>query len=346
MLKRKWTGSGIVAAALALVLAGCGNGNHSGGAASSPSASPSFSPSASAPASERATAELQKIRYAPFNGVSGLAVRYGIEKGFFKDEGLEVELVSTQNPIEALTSKDVDIVDVATTNAIVAAGKGAPIKIVSSMFRTKGPFYLVAKTGIESVEDLKGKTVGAAALGSGLDVYTQTILNKHGLSKNDVTYLANGVNEAAYASLTSGQVDATIIHEPFASLAEIEGTGKILAKGWDYLPTFHTGVLASRKDFIDEHPDLVEKLLRAYFKSQEYAKSNLDEYKEFFLQNVKIDAGAVDKAFERENVLWENNPDVDLNALQDTQQVQVDLGFQDQVYEVKDLLDLRFIPKN
>lgn len=167
--------------------------------------------------------------------MSGLAVRFGIEKGFFKDEGLDVELISTQNPIEALTSKDVDIADSATTNVIVAAGKGAPLKIVSSMFRTKGPFYLIAKPGIESIEDLKGKKVGAAALGSGLDVYTQTILNKHGLSKNDVTYLANGVNDAAYASLTSGQVDATIIHEPFASLAETEGTGKILAKGWDYL---------------------------------------------------------------------------------------------------------------
>ncbi|WP_238162468.1 ABC transporter substrate-binding protein [Cohnella sp. AR92] len=343
MLKRKWMGTGIVTAALALVIAGCGGNNNNSGGAVSPSASGSAAPSASASAS--APAELQKIRYAPFNGVSGLAVRFGIEKGFFKDEGLDVELISTQKPIEALTSKDVDIVDVATTNAIVAAGKGAPIKIVSSMFRTKGPFYLVARTGIDKVEDLKGKKVGAAVLGSGLDVYTQTILNKHGLSKDDVTYLANGVNEAAYASLTSGQVDATIIHEPFASLAEVEGKGKILAKGWDYLPTFHTGVLASRDDFIEKHPELVEKLLRAYFKSQEYAKSNLDEYKKFFLENVKVDPAAVDKAFERENVLWENNPDVDLNALQDTQQVQVDLGFQDKIYDVKDLLDLRFIPK-
>ncbi|WP_139990590.1 ABC transporter substrate-binding protein [Paenibacillus paridis] len=344
MIKKKWLGSGILAASLALVLTACGGGNTSGG---TPSASPAASPAASesASATDSAPAELQKIRYAPFNGVSGLVVRYGIEKGFFAEEGLEVELVSTQNPIEALTSKEVDVADSATTNVIVAAGKGAPIKIVSSMFRTKGPFYLIARTGIESVEDLKGKKVGAAVLGSGLDVYTQTILNKHGLSKKDVTYLATGVNEAAYASLTSGQVDATIIHEPFASLAEIEGTGKILAKGWDYLPTFHTGVLVSQNDFIDKNPELLEKLLRAYFKSQEYAKSNLEEYKTYFLENVKVDPAAVDKAFEREFELWENNPDVDLNALRDTQQVQLDLGFQDQIYDIDDLLDLRFIPK-
>ncbi|MHA7966342.1 ABC transporter substrate-binding protein [Paenibacillus sp. CAU 1782] len=349
MTKRGWFRNGIVAASLALVLTACG-GNAQGGTpsaseAASPSASPAASEGAAAPSESSAPAELQKIKYAPFNGVSGLAVRYGIEKGFFAEEGLEVELVSTQNPIEALTSKEIDVADSATTNVIVAAGKGAPIKIVSSMFRTKGPFYLIARPDIESVEDLKDKKVGAAVLGSGLDVYTQTILNKHGLSKNDVTYLASGVNEAAYASLTSGQVDATIIHEPFASLAEVEGTGKILARGWDYLPTFHTGVLVSRNDFIDKNPELLEKLLRAYFKSQEYAKNNLDEYKAYFLQNVKVNAEAVDKAFEREFELWENNPDVDLNALQDTQQVQVDLGFQDEIYDIKDLLDLRFIPK-
>ncbi|MFF2886032.1 ABC transporter substrate-binding protein [Paenibacillus sp. NPDC057967] len=341
MWKRKWIGTGIITMSLALVLAGCGGSNNSPGA--TPAASGGATPTDAASGGE--TTELQKIRYSPFNGVSGLAVRFGIEKGFFKEEGLDVELITTQNPIEALTSKDIDIADSATTNVIVAAGKGAPLKIVSSMFRTKGPFYLIARPGIESVEDLKGKSIGAAVLGSGLDVYTQTILNKHGLSKEDVTYLANGVNEAAYASLTSGQVDATIIHEPFASLAEIEGTGTILAKGWDYLPTFHTGVLVSRNDFIEKHPELVEKLLRAYFKSQEYAKSNQDEYKAYFLKNVKVDAAVVDKAFERENVLWENNPDVNLDALQDTQQVQVDLGFQDQIYDIKDLLDLSFIPK-
>ncbi|NUU64418.1 ABC transporter substrate-binding protein [Paenibacillus agri] len=341
MVKRKWIGTGILTLTLALVVAGCGSSNNSQGAAPEASSEPTSANSAS----DNPSAELQKIKYAPFNGVSGLAVRFGIEKGFFKDEGLDVELISTQNPIEALTSNDVDIADSATTNVIVAAGKGAPLKIVSSMFRTKGPFYLVAKPGIESIEDLKGKKVGAAALGSGLDVYTQTILKKHGLSKNDVTYLANGVNDAAYASLTSGQVDATIIHEPFASLAESEGTGKILAKGWDYLPTFHTGVLVSRDNFIKEHPDLVEKLLSGYFKSQEYAKSHLDEYKKYFLENVKVDAAVADKAFAREDVLWENNPDVDLQALQDTQEIQVELGFQDKIYDVKNLLDLRFIPK-
>ncbi|WNQ11108.1 ABC transporter substrate-binding protein [Paenibacillus aurantius] len=322
-----------MAASLAFLalLAGCANGEAATEKAASSKA-----------AGE--TPKLEKIRYAPLSGVSGLAVSFGAEKGFFKEEGLDVEFISTKDPIAGLTSKDIDVVDVATTTAIVAAGKGAPIKIVSSMFRTKGPFYLIASPNIKSIEDLKGKKVGVGVFGSGLDVYTRVILQKHGLTDKDVTLVANGAQQAAYASLETKQVDATIIHEPFASLVEKEGKGKLLATGWDYLPTFHTGVLAARNGILEEKPELVKKLIRAYFKSQEYAKSHPEEYKAYYLKNSPIDPEVLDKALKREEGLWENKPDVDIQSLQDTQKIQKELGFQDQIYDLDKILDLRFLP--
>ncbi|MGV2643846.1 ABC transporter substrate-binding protein, partial [Clostridium perfringens] len=59
--------------------------------------------------------QLEKIRYAPLSGASGLAVSFGAEKGFFEEEGLDVEFITTKDPIAGLTSKDIDVVDVATT---------------------------------------------------------------------------------------------------------------------------------------------------------------------------------------------------------------------------------------
>ncbi|RXZ81067.1 ABC transporter substrate-binding protein [Paenibacillaceae bacterium] len=324
------------------VMAGCGSNSTNGTGTNNAGTKP---PAAEQKGDESSTDKLQKVRYNAFTGVSGLAVRFGAEKGFFEEEGLDVEFITTTNPVPGLSSGDIDVADFSTTSAIVAAGKGAPIKIVSSLFRTKGAFYLLANPEINSVEDLKGKKVGGAVFGSGLDAYAQVILKEHGLSKDDVTYVANGVFDAAYASFSSGQVDATIIHEPFVSVAEKAGTGKLLAKGWDYLPNFHTGVIVANSSFIDAHPDIVEKLLRVYFKSQAYAKEHLDEYKTFFVANAKIDADVVDTMFEREDVLWDNNPDVDLTALQETQQTQLDLGFQEKIYDVDSILDLRFIPK-
>ncbi|MGF7047777.1 ABC-type nitrate/sulfonate/bicarbonate transport system substrate-binding protein [Paenibacillus sp. DS2015] len=314
------------------ILAGCADGNNN------------VSSNESGNANSPATVKLEKIRYAPLSGASGLAVSFGAEKGFFEEEGLDVEFISTKDPVTGLISGDIDVVDVATTTAIIAAGKGAPIKIVSSMFRTKGPFYLIASSDIKSVEDLKGKKVGIAVNGSGLEVYTRVILQEHGISADDVTLIANGTHQSAYASLETGQVDATIIHEPFASLVEKEGKGKLLATGWDYLPNFHTGVLASRDAFIKEKPELLKKLLRAYFHSQEYAKSHPDEFKAYYLANMDVDAEALDTALERENVLWENNPDVNIDDLNETQRIQKELGFQDEIYDVNAIVDLRYIP--
>jgi ABC-type nitrate/sulfonate/bicarbonate transport system substrate-binding protein len=286
-----------------------------------------------------------KIRYSAFTGMTGVGFWLGREKGFFEKEGLDLELIEVADKVSAFAAHEIDFGDMATTNAIIGAGRGAPFKIVASMFRSKGPFYLISQKNIKRVEDLKNKKVGVYSLGSGMDAYVRVILKKHGLDpEKDATLVANGRDASALASLETGQVDATIIHEPFVSLAEKKGTGKLLARGWDYLPTFHTGVLTASDEFIKSHPELVRKLIATYFKANIYAKEHPEERLEFASRFIKIERDVLKKALDRENVIWENKPEVDSKALQDTQQTQVDLGFQKTVYDVKKILDLRFLP--
>lgn len=289
---------------------------------------------------------LQKVRYAGFPGVTGLGVQLGIEKGFFKDEGLALEFISTQDAVSGLASGDIDVADWNTTGAIIAAGKGVPLTIVASMFRHVGPFYLVGAPDIASVAALKGRTVGAAAFGTGLDVYARTILKKEGVPLEGVSFVANGVNAAALATVENGSVNATIIHEPFASLAEATGKGKVLAAGYDYLPRFHTGVIVANNTFIASSPQLVEKFLQAYFKSNAYAKANLDEYKAFYAKRLGVDPKVVDAAVQRELPIWANDPKVSLDAVQETQQIQLALGFQKEIYDAAKFVNLAFIPKS
>lgn len=285
-----------------------------------------------------------KIRYAAFVGMTGLGFWFGKEKGFFKDAGLNLDIVDVNDKVAALAADEIDFADLATTNAIIGAGRGAPFKIVASMFRSKGAFYLIARPEIKRVEDLKGKKVGVGAIGSGMDVYTRVILKKHGLDPTkDVTLINNGIYQAALASVETNQVDATIIHEPFVALAESKGTAKLLAKGWDYLPTFHTGVLVASNKFIKNHPDLVRKLITTYFKANTYAKNHPDELLDFGTKFINIDRQVLKTALQRERVIWENKPQVDLKSLADTQQIQIELGFQDQIYDTSKILDLQFI---
>lgn len=285
-----------------------------------------------------------EITYASMAGATGMPAKFGQEKGFFEAEGLDVTFVTAEDPVAIVSSGDADIADSDTTSALIAAGKGAPIKIVSSMYRSKGPFYLLGSNEVDRVEDLKGKTVGIARKGAGLEAYVRVILKEHGLTDKDVTLVPNGTHKEAYASLTNGQVDATIIHEPFVSLAEAEGTGKLLAKGWDYLPTFHTGVEIASERFIKDNPEALKKFLTAYFKAASYAKAHPDEYLDFTEKQSDIDRAVLEAALKREDPIWENDPRVDLDSLRDTQQIQKGLGFQDTVYEPKDLVDASHIP--
>lgn len=286
-----------------------------------------------------------KIRYAAFQGMTGLGFWFGKEKGFYDEAGLNLEMVDVQDKVAAFVANEIDFADMNTTQAITAASKGAPFKIVASMFRTKGPFYLIGNPSISKIEDLKGKKVGIAQFGTGMEVYTRVILKKHGLDpEKDVTLIANGSHQQAYASLESGQVDATIIHQPFVVLAEKKGVGKLLARGWDYLPTFHTGVLVASNDLIQNHPDIVKKLIETYFKANEYAKNNIDELLEFGTKYMNIDRDILRKALESEMDIWENKPELDLKALDDTQNIQIELGFQDEKYDLDKIIDTRFLP--
>ncbi len=297
------------------------------------------------PAPAPATEAAQKVRYAGYPGVTGLGVQLGIEKGFFKDEGLALEFINTQDAVSGLASGDIDIADWNTTGAIVAAGKGVPLTIVASMFRHVGPFYLVGAPDVGSVSALKGRRVGVARSGTGLDVYARTILSKEGVPLDSVSFVANGVNAAALATVENGSVSATIIHEPFASLAEASGKGKVLAAGYDYLPRFHTGVIVANNKFIAGSPQLLEKFLRAYFRSNEYAKAHLDEYKAFYAKRLSVDPKVVDAAVRRELPIWANDPKVSLDEVQETQQVQLALGFQKEIYDAAKFVNLAFVPK-
>ncbi|WP_342431236.1 ABC transporter substrate-binding protein [Neobacillus sp. FSL H8-0543] len=289
--------------------------------------------------------ELEKVNYAAFDGLNGMAVRFGAEKGFFEDEGIDVEFVVTKDEVASLTSGDVDFADANTTRIVVGGGKGAPIKIVGSMFRTKGPFYLIAKSDIKSVEDLKGKNVGVGIAGSGMDVYTRTILAKHGLTEDDVHLINNGTYQQAYATLETGQVDATLIHEPFVTLGETTGVAHLLAQGWKYLPEFHTGVLASNDKFIKEKPETLKKVLKAYLRSQEYAKANQDEYIDYVVKHVDIEPEVLKSALDREEILWENDLNIDVDRIEKSQDLQYELGFQEEKYDIKSLVNDKFIPK-
>ena len=113
------------------------------------------------------------------------------------------------------------------------------------------------------------------------------MLEKNGVSTDNVDLIANGVYQTAYASLTSGEVDATIIHNPYAALAEADGTGHILGRAWDYIPDYYTGTIIASNSFIENEPEKLQRFLTAYYQVHEEVKN--DYFDEFVAWAAKRD---------------------------------------------------------
>lgn len=287
-----------------------------------------------------------KVRGGFAKGMTGIANQFAIANGWYKEAGIDLSLIDIPNPVSAFAAGEVDVADGDPGTYIPAIVNKVPIKIVSNMWRNKGAYWIIAKPGIKSWADLKGKKVGSAQATGGMKLTLMEVLTQNGLDpKKDVELVANGFYQTAYATLTSGEVDATIIHQPYATLAEKDGVGHVLAKTWEFLPSYHTGVLVATEKMIKEQPEVVERILEVYFYANNYAKTHLDEFIPWAAKYLNIDKETAKKAIEAEIVLWENDPIVDTKRLQVTEDLLTKYGMQRESYNVDGVVDNQFAEK-
>ncbi|MFP4976718.1 ABC transporter substrate-binding protein [Paenibacillus sp. CN-4] len=276
-------------------------------------------------------------------GMTGIANQFAVDKGWYEDAGIHLNFVDTANPVAAFGAGEVDIADGDPGTYIPAIVNGVKIKVVSNMWRSRGAYWIIAKPEIKSFADLKGKNVGSAQPIGGMALTLMDVLSQNGVDpKKDVKLVPNGFYQSAYATFESGEVDATIIHQPFATLTEQEGKGNILAKTWEFMPEYQTGVLVASEKLIDEQPDVVHRVLEVYFYANEYAKTHLDEFIPWAAEYLNLDEATARKAIESEIELWENDPIVDVNRLQVTEDLLTEYGMQREKISVDGTVENRF----
>lgn len=275
------------------------------------------------------------IRSGFAKGMTGLANQFAIQNGWYEDAKITLDQLDIPNPVSAFGSGEVDIADGDPGTYIPGIDNGIPIKIVGNMWRNRGAYWIIANDDIQSFEDLKGKKIGSAGPIGGMKLTLMEVLSQNGIDPNkEVELVANGMYQTAYATFTSGEVDATIIHQPFATIAEEEGTGHTLAKTWEFIPDYHTGVLVAANDVIENRPEDLERVLEVYYYANQYVKTHLDEVLPWLATYLNISEETAKKAIESEIVLWENNPVVDVNRLQITEDLLTEYGMQKETINV------------
>lgn len=171
--------------------------------------------------------------------------------GYYRKNGLDVELVFGVHPapIAAVISGNAAMTSAGADPALLSASKDRSLVLLGS-FLNKGSFALVANKNISQVGQLAGKRIGVGRVGDPPYHVTVSLLKKHGISAKDVQWLSVGVDAAARAAtLSSGQIDATLITAPAYFRLEAAGF-PVLALVADYDDIFVSTYYLFRRDTV------------------------------------------------------------------------------------------------
>jgi len=221
-----------------------------------------------------ANVEAGRVRVAiPSTTHAVLAFSTSREKGYYRDEGLDVELILMSAPIasRALLSGDVEVATVGGAG-LPPVPSGAPLRFIFTTYN-RPMFWLFGKAEIRSVKELKGKRVGVSGIGSGPDSLLREALRRNALEGRDVAILSLGVMPTIYSGLQSGVVDAAMLSPPFTFRAEEDGFRELIAFPKQDLVEMQGSILV-KESFLQSDPATLEKFIRATYKGFLYIKQN------------------------------------------------------------------------
>lgn len=200
------------------------------------------------------------------------------EKGFFKKEGVDVKLhriEKVSNRRSALAAGSIVGFPTTPDTHVATAAAGVPVIQVVALDDSYGADGIVAKKDIKSIEDLKGRNVGLETGGGASFFWFLYLLNKHGMSLDDIQ-VKNMSAGAAGAAFAAGRLDAAVTWQPWLTTAENSSFGHIVISS-KATPGVIGDTLGFRRDFVEAHPQAVQAVVNGVFDAMRFMKTNHDE---------------------------------------------------------------------
>lgn len=203
-----------------------------------------------------------------------------MDKGFFAEEGIEIEpqWFDAAHPIAVSTaSSKVDVGATGITASLYnMAANGQKLGIVADKGREQKGYSSSAllvttdnyNAGVKSLKDLKGKRIGITQKGSTFHYMLGRMLETQGMSLNDVEIVPLSKLSAVMAALESKQIDGCILNEPNITKVQKAGYGKLVVQVGDVIP-YQTSAIFYSPDFM-KNKDAAVRFMRAYNKACNY----------------------------------------------------------------------------
>ena len=220
--------------------------------------------------------------------VSFLTAGIASKRGFFKDEGLDVEVIrmAANVSVTALSTGDIDYTMI-FASVVRGAVRGLPMKVVAS-YMDSSTHTLIARPEFKSLKDLKGKTLGVSTYGATSDVVARMMFKQGGVDpERELKIITLGAERARFAALKEGLVEVAVLSPPADSEANKLGFN-VLARAYELFKLPFTGLGANTKK-LKEKPDEVKRMVKALLRANRFVRQNRDGAIQTMMEWIKID---------------------------------------------------------
>jgi NitT/TauT family transport system substrate-binding protein len=259
-------------------------------------------------------------------------------KGYFKDEGLDVEIpdfAGGAKALQALVGGSADMVSGAYEHTINMLAKKQPIKAVVLQAKFSSMALAMSKeraAKYRGAKDLKGWKIGVTAPGSSTNMYINNLLVKDGLKPSDVSIVGVGTSAGAFAALDKGEIDGLVNLDPV--LTQLESTGKFVTvsdtrteKGMKdvYGGDYMASVIYVTDEYIKKNPNTVQAVVNAMVRADKWiAKATPQEIVDLMPAEFKAGNPSLYKEGLLKNMIgYSENGEMSLRAAENVYKVLV-----------------------
>src|SRR5215468_7836064 len=239
-------------------------------------------------ATDAATAETLKVAVAQRGFWNSTFIDVGLKQGYFKDVGLDIDILYTEGGASTLTPVIAGSIDIAMTNGILgvvaAYAKGMPVKIISAEATgaAEAFWYARPESGIRGLSETNGKTVAYSSPGSSTNLILLQLVSQ---AKVTPKLVATGGAPATLTQVMSGQIDVGWSVPPFVLQQLADGKLVIIARGSDVaaLAEQTIRVNVANANALKEKRDAFVRFVKALSRSIDWAYSDphsIDNYAE------------------------------------------------------------------
>ena len=246
-----------------------------------------------------AVAHGQPVRGAfPSPSVQILPMMVAQERGFFKREGLDLELIFVRGAttaVQALIANQIHFI-FSIGPQMPAVWEGNDIILLAQQVG-RPTFSLVVTPDIQKIADLKGKKIGVT-FGGSTAAGTKALLELNKINPDkDVEYIGLPGNEPKIAAMKQGIISAALLAPPADYLAMKSGLKRLVSLADIFKDTAFTGLAANRKTII-ENPQMVKRMVRAIVRSVLHTRDNPEDALQVLTKRLGLERDAAQDAYQ------------------------------------------------